>query len=40
MLFELQKDFDLEKALDKIRKNMVEKGWLRRWGAAQLKNSA
>ncbi len=30
MLFELQKDFDLEKALDKIRKNMVEKGWLRR----------
>jgi len=36
MLFEPQKDFDLEEALDTIRENMAEKGWLRRWGAVQL----
>ena len=36
MLFEPQKDFDLEETLDTIRDNMAEKGWLRRWGAVQL----
>ena len=36
MLFEPQKDFDLDKALDTIRENMAGKSWLRRWGAVQL----
>jgi ubiquinone/menaquinone biosynthesis C-methylase UbiE len=36
MLFEPHDDIDIEEALDQIRQNMVDKSWLRRWGAVEL----
>lgn len=36
ILFEPQKDFDLDEVVNTIRENMAEKSWLRRWGAVQL----
>lgn len=36
ILFEPQKEINLEEALDQIRENMAEKNWLRRWGAVQM----
>jgi ubiquinone/menaquinone biosynthesis C-methylase UbiE len=36
LLFEPHKDIEVDVALDQIRKNMADKGFLRRWGAVQL----
>ena len=36
MLFEPHEGIDIEEALDQIQQNMVDKSWLRRWGAVEL----
>jgi ubiquinone/menaquinone biosynthesis C-methylase UbiE len=40
LLFEPQRDIDIDDALDRIRKNMADQSFIRRWGAVQLNKFA